>query len=130
LQAEDDMPRRRTISEREQKRREKQRKTPPPDYAALYSEPPPPSQLREVAELRSAGARSALLAPRPPPTFSEPPPLLHTRAQACRMLSCSTATLIRLEQSGRLRPIKLNPDKKAAQVYYAHTDLILLASGR
>jgi hypothetical protein len=59
----------------------------------------------------------------------EATPLLHTRAETCRLLSISTATAIRLEKQGRLRPIKLG-NKPTSMTFYAHTDLILLASGR
>jgi hypothetical protein len=101
------MPRRKTVSQKEQ-RRAKQRQTSRPG---------------------TARALNTLPAARPPP-MPELPPLLHTRQQAARLLSCSTATLIRLERAGALRPIKLNKETKVAQTYYAHSDLLVLASGR
>jgi hypothetical protein len=59
----------------------------------------------------------------------EPPPLLHTRQQAARLLSCSVATLQRLEKSGLLTAIKLNKQSPAGQTYYGHAELVALASG-
>jgi hypothetical protein len=56
--------------------------------------------------------------------------LLHTRAQAARLLNCSTATLIRLENMGTLRAVKLNKESRTACTYYRRDDLIALASGR
>ena len=69
--------------------------------------------------------------PEPPLTAApETPPLLHTRAQAARLLNCSTATLIRLENQGALRAVKLNKESPTACTYYRRDDLIALASGR
>jgi hypothetical protein len=120
------MPRRRSVSEHEAARRKKQRETPRPSYAALNSEPSL-SQVREVAEPSSAGARSELLNPRPPPAI---PTLLYTRRQAAEMLNCSVASLIRMENSGQLRAIKLNKQKRSAATYYAASDLQLLVIAR
>jgi hypothetical protein len=58
------------------------------------------------------------------------PPLLHSRAQAARLLNCSTATLIRLERQGTLRRVKLNKASPTACTYYRRDDLIALAAGR
>jgi len=56
-------------------------------------------------------------------------PLLYPRAIAARMLNCSTATLIRLEESGGLTAIKLNKKSPSAMTYYAHAELVALAGG-
>jgi hypothetical protein len=117
---------RRRLSQREAARREKQRKTLPPNYRALLDNDPP--SLPSDVEPRSAGARSALLAPRPPPL--EIQPLLVNRAQARKLLSVSTASLIRFEKLGVLRPVKLNRSSPSAQTFYAFADLVILASGR
>jgi hypothetical protein len=55
-------------------------------------------------------------------------PLLYTRSQAARLLSCSTATLVRLEQSGRLTPRKLY-GQSTGRTYYLRDDLVALAQG-
>jgi hypothetical protein len=73
----------------------------------------PPLPLRPLPE------------PAPPPTR-----LLHPRKEAAYLLGCSTAKLIRLENLGLLRAIKLDPTKPNGITYYAHTDLVVLASGR
>jgi hypothetical protein len=50
-------------------------------------------------------------------------PLLHTRKQASVLLGgVSVSSLIRLERSGRLKPIKLNPSSPNAQTFYARSD--------
>jgi hypothetical protein len=45
------------------------------------------------------------------------------------LLSCSIATLIRLEAMNVLRPVKLNPTSPSACVFYRRDDLVVLASG-
>lgn len=52
--------------------------------------------------------------------------LLVSRAEACEMLSLSTATLIRLESAGRLRPIKPSGTVNS-KVFYALAELRKLA---
>jgi hypothetical protein len=69
------------------------------------------------------------------PTMTAPPPLeiqplLVNRAQARKLLSVSTASLIRFEKLGVLRPVKLNRSSPSAQTFYAFADLVVLASGR
>jgi hypothetical protein len=56
-------------------------------------------------------------------------PLLYPRSQAARLLNVSIATLQRLEKSGRLTPIKLNPRSPMASTYYNAAEIAALASG-
>jgi hypothetical protein len=56
-------------------------------------------------------------------------PLIHPRSQAKRMLNCSVAKLIRLEKSGRLKAIKLDPESPSAMTYYTAEELHAVASG-
>jgi hypothetical protein len=74
---------------------------------------------------RSAGARSAQLAPRPPPNLTAR--LLVTRAEAAQLIGCSTSTLWRMEKEHRLRPVKLS-SKPNGVTYYASADLLLLTT--
>ena len=108
-----------TISENEAKRRKVQREKAPPSYVSLKNGTLSAVDLDPVGSM-SVGALNAVL-------VAQPPPLLHTRAQASRLLNCSVATLQRLEKSGTLSPIKLNKQSPAAQVYYAHEQLLALA---
>jgi hypothetical protein len=64
-------------------------------------------------------------------TSANPPRrLLHNREEASRLLGgVSTAKLIRLEKAGRLRPIKLDPEKPAGMTYYTHENLLAVAGG-
>ena len=57
-------------------------------------------------------------------------PLIYPRSVAARMLSVSTATLIRLEKKGVLRPIKLDASSPAAPTFYSHQNLIAVANGQ
>jgi hypothetical protein len=58
------------------------------------------------------------------------PKLLHARREAAHMLGgVSVASLIRLEKSGRLHPVKLDDSKRTGMTYYAHSELEELASG-
>jgi hypothetical protein len=62
--------------------------------------------------------------------FATVPKLLHARREAAHMLGgVSVATLIRLEKSGRLHPVKLDASKRTGQTYYARAELEKLASG-
>jgi hypothetical protein len=86
---------------------------------------------RRKTSQQSATSRAVTTPTMTAPTVEriEPPPLLHTRQQAARLLSVSIATLQRLEKAGVLRPIKLS-NKRTAMTLYKHDDLIVLASGR
>jgi hypothetical protein len=53
--------------------------------------------------------------------------LLFTRRQTAALLNTSTMTLIRLEERGRLRPIRLIPDAKNGKVFYRASDVRRLA---
>jgi hypothetical protein len=53
--------------------------------------------------------------------------LLFTRREAAELLGCSTASLIRLENSGALKAVKLNKAKRSSATYYAAADVYLLA---
>ncbi len=115
--------RRRRISEPEAQRRERQRQTPQPAYASRASETPVPHSLSDAIAVKSAGTANVALDARPPP------PLLHTRQQASRLLNCSIATLQRLEKAGVLTPVKLNKQSASGMTYYGHAQLLALASG-
>lgn len=57
--------------------------------------------------------------------------LLYSRAQVQRMLGgISYISVIRLEKAGRLKPVRLHPNKTKAQVYYRHADVFALAEGQ
>ena len=72
-------------------------------------------------------------APKPAPERRAVPPtddaLLLTRAQAARLLACSTMTLIRAEHRGAVHPIRLNPTTKSGRVFYRKRDIVALAGG-
>ena len=51
--------------------------------------------------------------------------LLFTRAQVARLLGCSTATVIRLQGEGRLKPIRLLRSP-TSQVYFRREDVLAL----
>jgi hypothetical protein len=56
--------------------------------------------------------------------------LLVSRADAAKMLgNVSTATIVRLQKAGRLKPIRLNPRKATAMVFYATADVSAVALG-
>jgi hypothetical protein len=56
--------------------------------------------------------------------------LLYSREQVRRILGgVCTATVVRLEQAGRLRPVRLNPEKPTAQVFYRRDDVVAVAQG-
>lgn len=53
-------------------------------------------------------------------------PLLYSRKEAARLLgNVSIATIIRLEQQGRLKPIRLSRSP-SAQIFFKASDLIAL----
>ena len=56
--------------------------------------------------------------------------LLITRQQVARLLSCSTATVIRLEIAGRLDPIKLADSEHGTTFYRADEVRALARLGR
>ncbi len=39
------------------------------------------------------------------------------------------STIIRYEEAGRLRPVKLNPGKTTAKVYYRRADVFTIVEG-
>src|SRR4051794_35136754 len=56
-------------------------------------------------------------------------PLLVSRQDAALILgNVSVATIIRLEQAGRLTPVRLNPIKTTAQVFYRMHQVAEIAS--
>jgi hypothetical protein len=55
----------------------------------------------------------------------QPESLLLTRKQAAHLLACSTATLIRLENAGRLRAIKLT-SSTTSRTHYRRSDVLAL----
>ncbi len=67
-------------------------------------------------------------APRPPQGPARVTPLIYPRRLAAELLSVSTATLIRLEAEGRLRPIKLSASP-AAMTFYSRADIEALIGG-
>jgi hypothetical protein len=56
------------------------------------------------------------------------PPLLVSRAEACRLLGISAATAIRLEKLRKLTPIKLYPSENA-KTHYKRSQVLDLAEG-
>jgi predicted site-specific integrase-resolvase len=50
------------------------------------------------------------------------------RSEACRLLSISVATALRLERVGRLKPIKLFPSPNG-RTFYSYDHLRALAAG-
>jgi hypothetical protein len=55
--------------------------------------------------------------------------LLYSRNQVCRMLGgVHPATVVRLEEAGKLHPVKLNPGK-LGRVYYRRAEVVALAEG-
>lgn len=52
--------------------------------------------------------------------------LLFTRAQVARLLGCSTSTIIRLQNEGRLTPIRLMR-KPTSAVYFKRDEVLALA---
>jgi hypothetical protein len=59
---------------------------------------------------------------------SSQPPLLVERSEACRLLSISVATALRLEKVGRLKPVKLFPSPNG-RTFYSYELLRALANG-
>jgi hypothetical protein len=57
------------------------------------------------------------------------PTLLRPRSHARKTLSCSDATLIRLEESDRLKPIKRDPASPSSATLYTDENLRAVASG-
>jgi len=84
--------------------------------------------LRRRAELHDDGRlihQHAKKGHNQPPTIS---PLIVPRSVARRMLSVSTSTLIRLEQCGKLDPLKLSESSNGV-VYYRISNLEALIGG-
>jgi hypothetical protein len=56
--------------------------------------------------------------------------LLYSREQVCHLLGgVHRATVVRMEESGRLRPVRLNPGKPTAKVFYRRDDVLALIEG-
>jgi hypothetical protein len=56
--------------------------------------------------------------------------LLFSRAQVCTMLGgVHPATVARLEAGGKLRAIRLAPEKENCRVYYRREDVLALVDG-
>jgi hypothetical protein len=87
------------------------------------------ARQREATHRRRRGRPSNPLRPLPE-SAPTAPKLLHSRKESAYLLDCSIAKLIRLENLGLLRGIKLDPSKPNGITYYSHTDLVVLASGR
>jgi hypothetical protein len=88
------------------------------------------ARQREQTHRRRRGRPPTPLRPLREPAAPTAPKLLHSRKESAYLLDCSVAKLIRLENLGLLRGIKLDPSKPNGITYYAHTDLVVLASGR
>jgi hypothetical protein len=54
--------------------------------------------------------------------------LLYTRKQSAQALNCSVATVIRLENAGRLTKVRLDPTKPTAEVRHRVSEVEALAS--
>lgn len=52
--------------------------------------------------------------------------VLLTRAQTAKVLACSVATVIRLEQAGKLKIVRLT-DKRTGMVRHRRKDIVALA---
>jgi hypothetical protein len=55
--------------------------------------------------------------------------LLYSRSQVRKILGISLGSLVRLESSGHLKPVRLNPEKATAKVFYRRSDVVALAEG-
>jgi hypothetical protein len=53
------------------------------------------------------------------------PPLLYSRAQLARLLSCSVATIQRMERQKLLKPVRLTRSK-VGQCYFRREDVLEL----
>jgi hypothetical protein len=80
-----------------------------------------PTKL-EATELKHRGDRPKKVIRAP-----DPQSLLYTRQQTARLLNVSVATLIRMENSGRLTALKLDPDCDNALVYHRAAEVRALA---
>jgi hypothetical protein len=84
------------------------------------------SRVRAKPE-RAKSSKSAKLSKAPKPI--DPDQLLFSRSQVCRLLGgVHVATVIRLEQSGKLPPVKLTPADQG-RTYYRRADVMALAEG-
>ena len=60
----------------------------------------------------------------------DPNQLLYSRAQVCTMLGgVHPATVARLEDAGKLRAVRLSPEKENCRVYYRREDVLALIDG-
>jgi hypothetical protein len=67
-----------------------------------------------------------------PPNLAPPvqPPLLVSRREAARLLSCDVSTIRRLERDGELTPIRLNKRSKWGRVYFENEEILALVRSR
>ena len=63
-------------------------------------------------------------------TNATPAPLLVTRKRASHLLGVHISTLWRAEKTGRLTPIRLNPNSRTSAVLYRMSDIQRIADGR
>jgi hypothetical protein len=86
----------------------------------------PASRVRAKAE-RARSSKPAKQSKPPKPIDLDQ--LLFSRSQVCRMLGgVHKATVIRLEQAGKLPPVKLTKDDQG-RTYYRRADVLALAEG-
>jgi hypothetical protein len=82
----------------------------PPRIRAIFNEPPKKIKKR---------ARTI-----------DPNQLLYSRAQVSTMLGgVHPATVARLEEAGKLRAVRLAPEKENCRVYYRREDVLALVDG-
>ena len=55
--------------------------------------------------------------------------LLVTRSQLAKLFNCSVMTVIRLEQAGKLHPVRLNPGSENSRVHYRTSEIHALVQG-
>jgi hypothetical protein len=64
------------------------------------------------------------------PKTIDPNQLLYSRAQVSTMLGgVHPATVARLEEAGKLRAVRLAPEKENCRVYYRREDVLALIDG-
>jgi hypothetical protein len=98
----------------------------PSDHAFLVETAMSASRVRAKTE-RAKSSKPAK--PSKPPKPIDLDQLLFSRSQVCRLLGgVHVATVIRLEQSGKLPPVKLTPADQG-RTYYRRADVMALAEG-
>jgi hypothetical protein len=88
------------------------------------------SQMSQSSTGLSKHERRCSKAAKKPYHSPDPSALLWTRQHSCRALSCSLATIIRLEDAGKLDKIKLDPDSPNALTYHRPAQVKALAGVR